>query len=237
MDRRGCDRRAGISSRYPHVIIPMLYVQVLPSPALLRTVGITLTSPPRPAPPAPPPPPAARALTPRVVPRKFNPNALLAPRRIAQQIPAIVAAPAPAEGGVVGGVPGAVVGSGIGDLQSSLPNLPPPPPPVKKVAPVEPAAPQRIQVGGQVEAALLIHEVQPVYPLLARRAQIFGIVHMKAVIGKDGSVQDLTVMSGRPLLVPAAMEAVKQWRYQPTYLNGKPAKVSTEIDVRFTLSS
>lgn len=92
-------------------------------------------------------------------------------------------------------------------------------------------------MGGDVEAARLIHEVQPAYPVLARDARIGGVVRLKAIIARDGTVQDLSLMSGQPLLVPSAMDAVKQWVYKPTYLNGVPVEVVTEVDVHFTLST
>ena len=91
-------------------------------------------------------------------------------------------------------------------------------------------------MGGDVEAARLIHEVQPEYPLLARDARIGGTVRLKAIISRDGKVEDLSLVSGQPLLVAAAMDAVKQWVYKPTYLNGVPVEVVTEVDVHFQLS-
>jgi protein TonB len=74
------------------------------------------------------------------------------------------------------------------------------------------------------------------YPPLARQARISGVVKFNAVIAKDGTIQNLTMISGHPLLVQAATEAVRQWVYQPTQLNGEPVEVITTIDVNFTLS-
>jgi protein TonB len=88
-----------------------------------------------------------------------------------------------------------------------------------------------------VQAAKLIHQVVPQYPQLAHEARLGGVVRLKAVIAKDGTIEDLSVISGHPLLVPAAMNAVKQWTYKPTFLNGVAIEVATEIDVTFTLSS
>jgi protein TonB len=96
--------------------------------------------------------------------------------------------------------------------------------------------PQRIRVGGNVQAANLINQVRPVYPPLAKQARISGVVELSAIIGKDGRVQDLKVVRGHPLLVQAALDAVKNWVYRPTLLNGEPVEVSTTIDVNFTLS-
>lgn len=92
-----------------------------------------------------------------------------------------------------------------------------------------------VTVGGNVQSAKLVHQVKPSYPPLAKQARIQGVVRLQASIAKDGSIQNLTLTSGHPLLVPAAMEAVKQWRYQPTTLNGEVVEVLTQIDVNFTL--
>ena len=114
-------------------------------------------------------------------------------------------------GGIEGGVPGGV---GAPDL----------------------ANPQRIRVGGNVQAANLISKVTPAYPPLAKQARIQGTVRFTVIIGKDGTVQNLELVSGHPLLVPAATDAVRQWVYRPTLLNGDPVEVITQIDVNFTLS-
>ncbi len=98
-----------------------------------------------------------------------------------------------------------------------------------------PGGPQRIRVGGTVQANNLISQRQPVYPPLAKQARIQGVVKLNAVISKDGRVENLTVVSGHPLLIPAALEAVKEWIYKPTLLNGQPVEIITEIDVNFTL--
>ena len=94
----------------------------------------------------------------------------------------------------------------------------------------------RIRQGGNVTAAMLINRVQPVYPPLARQTRISGTVRLHAIIGKDGSVQQLEVLSGHPLLVQSALDAVRQWRYRPTLLNNEPVEVDTTIDVIFSLN-
>jgi TonB family protein len=96
--------------------------------------------------------------------------------------------------------------------------------------------PTRIVINGNVAQANKVREVAPVYPPLAREAQITGIVRLNIVIGKDGTVIDIKLISGHPLLIPAAFEAVKQWEYRPTLLNGQPVEVATEISVNFTLN-
>lgn len=95
---------------------------------------------------------------------------------------------------------------------------------------------QRIRVGGNVQAANLIRKVTPQYPPLAKQARVQGTVKFQAIIGKDGTIQNLQLLTGHPLLVPAATDAVKQWLYKPTLLNGEPVEVVTQIDVNFTLS-
>jgi protein TonB len=94
----------------------------------------------------------------------------------------------------------------------------------------------RIRVGGNVQAANLIRKVVPVYPPLAKQARIQGTVRFQAIIGKDGTIQNLQLVSGHPLLVANAQQAVSQWIYRPTLLNGDPVEVVTTIDVNFTLS-
>jgi TonB family protein len=93
----------------------------------------------------------------------------------------------------------------------------------------------RINVYGNMQSAKLIRGADPVYPSLALQARIQGIVKLRVTIAKEGTVQNITVLSGHPLLVGAAVEAVKQWVYQPTLLNGEPAAVVTEVEVPFQL--
>jgi TonB family protein len=124
-------------------------------------------------------------------------------------------------GVVVGGVPGGVVGGIVG----GVPSVPPPADGTK-----------RITIGGNVQQAKLISQPKPVYPPEAKQAHVSGIVHLSAVIGKEGNVINLAVIDGHPLLVPSAMEAVRQWVYQTTLLNGEPVEVITQIDVNYTLS-
>ena len=125
---------------------------------------------------------------------------------------------APVGGAIAGGVLGGIIG-GTGS------NLPPPPKPAQ----------QRIRVGGNVQSAKMIRQVQPVYPQIAKTAHVQGTVLLHAIISKDGSVQELQYVSGPPLLMKAAMDAVREWRYQPTLLNGEPVEVETTVSVIFTL--
>ncbi len=91
-------------------------------------------------------------------------------------------------------------------------------------------------MSGNVQQVKLLRQIEPVYPPLAKAARIQGTVRFTVIVGKDGAVQRLQLISGHPLLVPAAQEAVKQWVYQPTLLNGEPVEVLTQIDVSFTLT-
>ena len=122
--------------------------------------------------------------------------------------------------------------TGIDPRSRVAPAPPPPPPP----ASLPGETPQRIRIGGNVQKAKLVQHVEPVYPPLALQARISGVVRINVVIGKDGTVEKLTLASGHPLLVPAAMEAVKQWVYQPTLLNGQPVEVVTQVEVNFDLN-
>lgn len=97
--------------------------------------------------------------------------------------------------------------------------------------------PRRVTVGGSVQQALLVHRVEPVYPPLARQARIQGVIRLRALLAEDGSVKGITLDSGHPLLVQAAIDAVKQWRFKPTLLNGQPIEVVTQLEVPFQLDS
>ncbi|MEO8594195.1 MAG: energy transducer TonB, partial [Candidatus Solibacter sp.] len=196
------------------VILPMIYFDVLPKTQLTSF----LVAPP--PPPPPPPPPAAQAPVKivKVIPRQFDAGRLMAPKSVPKEIMTIKEEELPpptsgvagvvggVPGGVAGGTPGGVLGGIIGSVPTSAPP-PPPPPPVKE----KPKTPQRITIGGNVQQAKLVRQPKPVYPPLAKQARISGIVHLAAVISKDGTIQDLKVISGHPLLIPSALEAVKQW--------------------------
>lgn len=94
--------------------------------------------------------------------------------------------------------------------------------------------PQRIRVGGAVQESKLIRRVDPVYPALAQQARIQGVVLLNLIISKEGAVSNVAVLTGHPLLVPAAIEAAKRWVYQPTLLNGNPVEVQTEVSIPFS---
>jgi TonB family protein len=106
------------------------------------------------------------------------------------------------------------------------------------VSAIPPAADgtRRINIGGNVQQSKLISQPRPVYPPAAKQARIQGVVHLSALIGKEGNVTNLAVISGHPLLIPSALDSVRQWVYQTTLLNGEPVEVITQIDVKYTLS-
>jgi len=222
------------------VVIPMIWFDVLPT-AQLQSF---LVAPPPPPPPPPPPAAAAPVKVVKVIPRQFDAGKLMAPKAVPKEVATIKEEELPPPtsgvagvvGGVPGGTPGGTPGGVLGGIIGSVPSAaPPPPPPPPKEAP-KPVTPQRIKVGGNVQSAKLVRQPRPNYPPLAKQARISGVVKLSAVISKDGTIKELQVISGHPLLVPAALEAVKQWVYQPTLLNGEPVEVQTQIDVNFTLS-
>jgi len=216
------------------VLVPLVSTEALPH---LRVLGGLLPEPPAPAPPHRP----QTAVKPvKTVPIEMRLGVLPLPSRIPKE-PAMIQDPDFDPGaGAIGGVPGGLgdpAGSGNAVIESigrSLP-VPAPPAPAQVKAPPQPAAIPRIKVGGKIQEGKLISGPRPVYPPLARAARISGVVRLQAVISRDGAIMDLRVMSGHPLLVQAAMSAVKQWLFQPTYLNGDPVEVATDIEVNFTL--
>ncbi len=225
------------------MLLPMIYFEVLPAAELK---GLMVAPPP----PAGPPPPAAPAppiKLVKVIPRQFDQGKLTAPKVIPKEIALIKEDELPPSVGpgngpyIVGGIPNGdpnSKGDLIKDIIGGIPNATPPPPVPLVVAKKETAAalPSRIKIGGDVQQAKLVRQPKPVYPPLARQIRVQGTVRLSAVISKDGTIMKLEVISGHPLLVPAAMEAVKQWVYQPTLLNQEPVEVITQIDVNFTLS-
>jgi len=136
--------------------------------------------------------------------------------------------------GVLGGVPGGVVGGLGGGTFSAMLNSAPRVPVLAKSP--EPTPVKRIRVASRVVEANLIHDVPPQYPPEAGRARLEGAVVLMAVIGQDGSVKDVRVESGLPILAQAAIDAVKQWRYKPYLIDGEPVEVDSRITINFTLS-
>jgi len=188
-------------------------------------------------PPPPPPPPAPQAIAKAVVLKRVFTNAgkLVAPTVIPQKIAILKEEPidpeigAGAPGGIPGGVPGGQLGGVIGGIISDASRRASvaPPPLVQKTAP--------LRVGGHVRAPRLITKVAPSYPPLARQTRVQGDVTVDAVIDTGGNVVEMQIISGHPLLLSAALLAVKQWKYEPTYLNDQPIPVQLIVVVTFRL--
>ena len=218
------------------LLLPLWFTDVLPKQQLLTLLE---------APPPPPPPPPPAASTPSAakvvkVTSNIANGRLRTPSRIPSKVQMIKEDDAPppvaTTGGVVGGVPGGIPGGqldgvigGIISSSSSLAAVPTLSKPVPTV--------QRVRISPGVTKGLLIYRVEPAYPPLAKQARIQGVVVMTALIDKGGNVQNLQVVSGHPLLAPAAIEAVKQWRYKPFLLNGQPVEVETTVTVNFRVRS
>ena len=229
------------------IVIPLL----LPQSISQRELLISLVSPI--GPPPPPPPPAvelpAAPTPPKAVEapvRPVTPEGLVAPTAIPHEIAKImeepVAPPAGVIGGVPGGVPGGIAGGVLGGVLSAnslatappafVPPPPPPPPPPKAAAPVEP-----IRVGGVVKEPRPIKMIPPVYPPLASKARVSGTVVLEATLTTENRVEEIKVISGHPLLVDAAIQCVKKWEYEPSFLNGTPIPVILTAKVHFQQAS
>ncbi|MGC2447816.1 MAG: energy transducer TonB [Candidatus Sulfotelmatobacter sp.] len=214
------------------LIMPLVFTDTLPKAQLLTF----LVAPP---PPPPPPPPAAEQVQ-RVVRQiqtdMLNTGQLRTPTKIPQKIEMIKEEEAPppmtVTSGVVGGVPGGIPGGSAGGVIGSILNST-----AAAVPKFQPVVPQRVRISQGVTRGLLIHRVEPGYPPLARAARVQGDVILTAVISVNGEIENLQLVSGHPMLVPAAISAVKQWRYKPYLLNGQPVEVETTITVIFSLSS
>jgi protein TonB len=214
--------------------LPLIFTEDLPKAQLLTF----LVAPP---PPPPPPPPAAAQIQ-KVIHQiqtdLMSTGQLRTPSRIPQKVQMIkeeeAPPPMPSTGGVVGGVPGGIpggqLGGVIGGIVNSTSNL-------ATVPKFVPVVPQRLRISQGVTRGLLIHRVEPTYPPLAKAARVQGEVLLSAVIDVNGQIQNLQLVSGHPMLVPAAIAAVKQWHYKPYLLNGQPVEVETTITVIFSLTS
>jgi len=214
-------------------LIPLIETEALPKAIWAEVLRAPLPPPP---PPSSLGPHASRGATRTVSPDKILREPPLIPPIIAPvhdeplppaQFPSTTT-------GFSGGIGAGQSGTALDPvLQTLLRNAGPQPPPLQanKSTP-----PQRIRQGGRVIAAKLIFQPKPEYPELARLARVEGDVEFEAVISKDGTIEELKVLKGHPLLVNAALEAVRQWRYQPTLLNGEPVEVVTEITVNFKLT-
>ena len=204
------------------VLLPLWFLDTLPAQQL-----VTFLVAPSPPPPPPPPAPPVKAVT--MVSQIVN-GQLLAPSKIPKQVKMIKEEEAPppamgAAGGVVGGVPGGQPGGVIGSLISTANHT--------STAPKPAEIPKRLIVSQGVSLGMLQNQVEPVYPMIAQRAHVQGTVTLRAIISRQGTIESLQVVEGHPILVAAAMDAVKQWRYRPYMLNGQPVEVETTVFVNF----
>jgi protein TonB len=203
------------------LLLSLLYTETLPTQRWINVLQ---------APPPPPSAPASRS----VAIASNRSGALSDPLVVPSEIPKSIGmvrtertAPGTPPSGIAGDILGSVPENSIGIVNSLL----------RPATPVLPRlAPQKVRVSSGVAEGMLIHQVKPPYPVAAKLARVEGSVALQAVIGKDGSIQNLRVISGHPLLTSAALEAVKQWRYKPYYLNGEPVEVETQIVVNFLLT-
>lgn len=153
--------------------------------------------------------------TPTKIPKKIDMTADAAPAPTAPSVSGVM-------GGVPGGVPGGTAGGVLGGIMNSGAVIPP--------------KPKMVRVSQGVSNGLLVHKVTPQYPPLAKQAHVQGSVILRAVIGKDGKVENVQPESGSPLLASAAVNAVKEWRYKPYVLDGNPVEVETTVTVNFHLA-
>lgn len=205
------------------ILLPYLYPEALPR----KFLTLRLLAPPPPAATAPAPPEHA---APNPTHSEFLQTALLAPSHIPTRINPLTDAAPPTPNF-----------PGLADLGNSrtgvlgLPNLGSSTPP--SIVPERPKTTSRIRVSEGVAAGQLIVPIQPVYPVIAREARVQGTVIVDAVIGKDGRIASLHVLSGPALLVGAAVSAIQRARYRPWTLNGQPVEVETTLRLVFTLGN
>jgi protein TonB len=214
-------------------LIPLAYNDHLPG---FHWKSITMRPAPAPLPVEPAPtrnPAATGTLSVAPAPRPifhFDPRTSSHP---AQAVSIVIPGDAPPSIG------GNSVGESANQMGKFLANMPAPltskPPAAHPNTPSAPVSSVPIKVGGSVQMAKLIRKVIPEYPVLAKGARISGVVHLIGIIAKDGTIRDLRLVGGHPLLAHAAMQAVEQWVYEPTLLNGEPVEVIAPIEVSFTL--
>jgi periplasmic protein TonB len=239
------------------LLVPLLTFSELPEPVMSSAIRAYLVEAAPPPPPPPPPPPAA-ASAPKTVttPKVEQPKPVVDEPKFTAPIetPKELPKPEPAsgldsgpgepggeiggvqggvkggtEGGVVGGTIGGVVGGELGGQLGGVPGGI-----AKEEPPAVPSGP--VRVGGKIKAPSKLNNVPPAYPAMAKQARVEGTVILEATISPDGRVTELKVLRGIPLLDNSAIDAVKQWRYSPTLLNGTPVPVVMTVTVNFRLN-
>jgi protein TonB len=218
------------------IVVPLFFAESVDLKELGGKYGLIGVAPP-PPPAAPPPAPVvvraphtkvvpmqARLTMPTVVPKTIS----TAPEEPPPDVP-VTGDP----NGVVGGIPGGqgmgVLGGILGGVSTNAAAVPPPP------GPSPPAGKRVYMVGGNIHPPRQVVATKPEYPMIARSAKIQGIVMLKAEIDEEGNVVALQAVSGHPLLIPAALKCVSQWKYEPTLLNGTPISVRLIVEVTFNL--
>jgi periplasmic protein TonB len=205
------------------VVVPLLTSEEMPEPtSAVKAFFVEPAAPPPPPPPPPPPAPKAQ-VQPKTPPRPIeDAPKFVAPVEVPEEIKPEEGIDLGVEGGVPGGVEGGVPGGVVGGVVGGLPDAPPPP--------------QAVRVGGQIKEPKKLKNVPPVYPDIAKQARVQGVVILECTISPQGKVTDVKVLRGIPLLDQAAIDAVKQWVYTPTLLNGVPVPVIMTVTVNFRLS-
>jgi protein TonB len=206
------------------VIVPLMTSEALPEPtSVVKAFFVEPVAAPPPPPPPPPPAPKAQ-VQPRVqsTPRPVQDTKFTAPIETPDEVKPDEGIDLGVEGGVPGGVEGGVPGGVVGGVVGGLPDAPPPP--------------AAVRVGGQIKEPKKLKNIAPVYPDIAKQARVQGVVILECTISPQGKVTDVKILRGIPLLDASAVEAVKQWVYSPTLLNGVPVPVIMTVTVNFRLS-
>jgi periplasmic protein TonB len=210
------------------LIVPLFMDDILPAPGeVVRAFFVTPAEVAPPPPPPPPPPPAGVRVAKRapVAPQPAMPAKFVAPIEVPDLAPPEESLSLlGVEGGVAGGVEGGVPGGVVGGIVGGLPAEAPPPPKV-------------VRIGGHLLAPKLVHKVDPVYPELAQRARLQAMLILEAWVDKEGRVKSVKVLRGMPLLDEPALEAVKQWRYRPLFLNGEATEFVLTVNISFKLQT
>ncbi len=199
------------------ILVPLIYPEALPA-AMMQTL---LFLPPPPPPPLPPPPPEVKVV--KVESEMMN-NQLTAPTRIPHNINMVSEKETAASSFGVAGMEG--MGGGSGAMGNFFGNTGPK---------VNAAAPKKVNISAGVAVGLLIQKTVPTYPPIAKAARVSGTVVLQATISKQGTIENLHVVSGPAMLQQSAMDAVRTWRYRPYLLNNEPVEVDTTVNVIFTL--
>ena len=217
------------------VIVPIFMGLYFTDTLDMRQFASTFLVAPPPPPPPPPPPVAPTIVHVKPMARMMESGKLVAPRVIPKEVKIIKEEPLAPDfaGGVAGGVPGGVsggsmggvIGGVIGGVMTSAPLAP------KREGPKAP-----VRVGGRVKEPRLLQRVDPVYPALAKQTHLQGSVIIDAIIDEHGNIMEMKIVSGPPLLLQSALEAVRRWKYEPTYLNDEPVPVQLNVTVTFRLN-